>query len=465
MLSLQLVIGASYLLYLMFVARPTGFFTANTLFVSVQVLMAYGTFAILDPHVPADALYANIVAWSTTVYAIVSGALMLAWGGFPPRQANVGPPQIQNTGAEKLNLSVGVYAALLVAGLITVAYYFAVGYSALIVGLGASISGDELDVAGFRLESYAGERYFAPGYVNQFRIVLFPAMVALVITAWHRRGLRRWFPSVALAFMAIFGLVGTGQRGAFVQFAIVLIVFLRSGTAKISRKAQFVGGLVSVGVFSVASLALGRRSGSGGLASAVSATVVELRDRIVFDQAAAAVPGFRYIYTQPIQWGSEWVTALTGILPGSTGSDLPVRIFAYLYRSDRGTAPPAIWGSIYHNFGLVGIAVGPVLLAVIIVSISRRFAQTENLNLLAQMGRAGITVSLGMWASGSPMVLLNSGLMAWVFIWFWGVRQSKLSNGPAVQSSRPRVSAGSGVRADSDGIRDGGGDRYPEPVR
>ena len=53
----------------------------------------------------------------------------------------------------------------------------------LLIGLRAQLSGQsDADITTLRLNSYSGSQYFAPGYVNQFKNVLLPALVVIVIT-------------------------------------------------------------------------------------------------------------------------------------------------------------------------------------------------------------------------------------------------------------------------------------------
>ena len=75
---------------------------------------------------------------------------------------------------------------------------------------------------------------------------------------------------------------------------------------------------------------------------------------------------FWYTYKQPTQDGADWKSSLLGILPGAGDAKVGLahQVFAMVYGTPRGTAPPSIWGSVYYNFGWPGLILTPILLAI-----------------------------------------------------------------------------------------------------
>src|SRR5699024_6585743 len=152
----------------------------------------------------------------------------------------------------------------------------------------------------------------------------------------------------------------------------------------------------------------------------------ELLARIFESNQGASVAAFRYVDGMDIQWGGEWLQSIIGLLPGVAGSSLSGEVFAMIYGSDRGTAPPSIWTSIYHNFGFIGAVIGAILLGIIYFLVSKKIYLTRSLNTLMAVGMAGVTTLMATWIAGAPDYLLNTGLAVFIFLWWWGSRIHKI---------------------------------------
>lgn len=423
MLDLFVIVAAAFVVYYFTILRPRGLLNANAVFVYVQMIMALGSFLILDPGQKADAVYGYVLLVSLLIYFVVSAVALNVGPGAVPHPFAVVPSKP----------TIGMWLLIGVSVVIVIAYYQAVGYSALFRGLANSLSGGEADIAGQRLDSYSGDRYFYPGYVNQFKNVLLPSLTIVVLTYWRSIGRRHVVLTVGLIAISVFGLLGTGQRGAFVQFMATLVMFVY-----LFKGRRLPGGVVKLASLALAAvvvstIALGRSNSSlssnASLADRAYIAVKEFRDRVLEVEQFSAVAGFRYIYEQPIQWGREWLQALTGVLPSSRGTDLPNRIYEVLYGTPRGTAPPSVWGSIYHNLGWYGVLVVPALLAVALAIVTKKSLDGAQRSSLEAMGIAGTSISLGFWAAGGPEALLNTGLVVYVFIWWWGSRPRTVRRG------------------------------------
>lgn len=417
MMYLCMPILVAFAAYALFAIRRNGLFTADSIFAYIQLLMAVGSIPLLDEDVPADRLYAAIIVY--TYCAFVCGSLVFHFGR--------GSIRHDASSVIVSRDSAVLWLGFFVSAAIALAYFRAVGYSALFRGLANAAGGGSEDVAGLRLESYGGSRYLFPGYVNQFKNVFLPSFTLLILTAWWHRGSLRPFRAVVLVVLATFALLGTGQRGAFVMFGVVVTVYIYflDRTAFARRGAVVLALMVPVIVMST--LALGRTTSNlgveVGLGQRSTRALTEFGNRIIGDNQLAAVEGFRYIHDLPVTNGGEWKKALGGVLPGSRGTDLPNRISAQMYGNPRGTAPPSLWGSIYHNFGTTGVLVAPWLLAVLLGSITVCGARPQARSTIELIGIAGTFTVVGFWAAGDPTYLLNTGIAAYIGLWLVGARR------------------------------------------
>jgi len=422
LVDLLILVLAAFALYFFTVLKPVDLLTANGLFLYVQMIMAIGTFPLLDRGVRADVAYGYILLWSMLSYMAVSAAATLhaRW----PRRTGGRPATMPRLTVRITAPRTGIVLLATLSIIVVVAYYWAVGYSALIQGLRNSFGGSVTNISTERLDSYAGERYFFPGYVNQFKNILLPALLVLVFTHWRQQGRPHRVATVTLASFALFGLLGTGQRGAFIQFAVVVAVYLYMLHGRRLPRQLLGLSFGAAAVIVVSTIALGRSNALLGANAQVSdrvlAAINEFLRRIFRDQQEAAVVGFRYVYQMPVQWGREWWEGLVGILPGQAGSDLSHQIHALMYGDDRGTAPLSIWGSVYHNFGWVGAVMFPPVLALAVVMVSRLAAASMQPSSMRLIGIAGVSTTLGFWAAGPPDTLLNTGLVVYSLLWWWG---------------------------------------------
>lgn len=434
-------VSVGFLLYVATVVRHVGLFGPAQLFVYVQMIMALGTFPLLDA-VRSDIIYGYIIAWSVLSFMATHAVVAL----HRPPQMRIGGrwvPELKPTTAFKPNAS--LIALIVLSAIIVVLYYRSVGYSALFVGLRNSLTGGSADIQGIRIAAYSGDRYFFPGYVNQFKNALLPALVVIVIYYWRSIGKQRVLASAGLILFTIFALLGTGQRGAFIQFVIVLIVFLYLVNQRRLPRNGLIIALASLMFILISTIALGRSnrklSDDAGLAERLFVSLDEFIDRIFVVQQEAGIAGFRYIYARDVEWGGEWLQAALGMLPGVRGTDLPNRIFEVLYGTDRGTASPSVWGSVYHNWGILGILVLPVVFAVVFGLIGRACLLPIPRNSLTLMGIAGMTTTVGLWAAGTPVTLLNHGLVVYAFLWWWGTRVPTTgASSPDPEARRPSIS-------------------------
>lgn len=397
--------------------RRYGHLSPIGLFVYVQGVMAVGVFTLLDSDLPADVLHANLL--------LACGSAVILTAIFCTFVTQI---EVRKRFLPTVHFSYprGLVALLLVASIaISVVYYINVGYLAFIEAMRSIVSGVESDISGLRLESYAGSRYLFPGYVNQFKNAILPALSFVVIAAAYREGTRwRHVLSALIVVTNLILLFGTGQRSPFVRALIVLAITLYIAFPRRSRTSLLWIAIVSLPLFFVATVATGRAgqdlAEADGLLDVAGVFFTQLMFRIFGSSQLAAVRGFQWIEAQSIPFGSEWGQGLVGLLPGRDGPDTANQIHALLYGSTRGTAPLSLLGSAYYNFGFAGTVILVVLLAVLLCEISQAILRRESWNLVQASGAAGVTMALGLWISDGPTTPLNGGLGVYVVLWLWG---------------------------------------------
>lgn len=404
--------------------RHYGVLTPDGLFVCTQLLMVIGTAALVDPESPVDVAYLRLIVAAVMIYMVVSCVTYLALRARPdqPTEQRVDrrsylvrmvPPD------RRIVLGAGIALAVIVV------YFAAVGYSAFLVGLRGQLSGNPQNIAALRLESYAGNTYLFPGYANQFKNVLYPALVVVILTwVFIASGPFARLFGMALLGSAIFGLLGNGQRGAFFLFLITLLVYIFVVNRRRITRWVVLLPVLGLPFALLATYALGRSAGVGG--NPIRVTALELYSRFLNDNQLSGLAAYRYTESLPVQYGREWLQGVRGILPGDRGSTLANEVFATMYGSTAGTSPPSLWGSVHYNFGTVGVVVFAALLGVGLQHLTFHTLRRPVYNTLELIAYSGVTATVGTWAVAGPDALMNLGIVAYLALWWWGARWNRL---------------------------------------
>jgi oligosaccharide repeat unit polymerase len=425
------------------VSRVQGVLTLDGIFAILQWVMASGTLWILDASVTADNRYAYVISVPPMIYVLTSMLVYLASASRRARGVTVIQPRTLIVKPTQ-----GLIWLLTFSGAITVLYFVSVGHNVLLQGL----RGTGENYTDLRLESYSGSRYLYPGYVNQFKNTIFPLLAVSIgayLIAARRAG--RVIYGVAASVGILLAVLGTGQRGAFVQFLLTILTFLYLLDRARFRRRASIALTLGIPPLMFSTFLLGRSDLNGTSANSTIrvARVLsgELVKRVFYDNQASGQYAFRYIEFRPIAIGQEWLQGILGILPTNSGSSLAREVFAYLYGSDRGTAPISMWGSVYYNFGVAGVFLGAVFLGIAFQTCTARILQRPERNMVELLGIASTFVILGNWVVGGPEYLLNAGLLAALFVWWIG---SRIPSGRAVTAIPAKADA---PRDDSDELR------------
>ena len=406
--------------YLLVLTRRRWLLNAAPLFVLQQLAFFLGMLLLVDLDVTADRVHLA-VALGALCFFILGNLYGRLKAPTPPRTARAffdAPICRVETGAP-FNALVIIIIFTSIA--VSIAYYKAVGYNLFLDSLRSTVAGHGplIDTTTLRLRAYAGVQYFAAGYVNQFKNVLLPLLVAYLAARYvllHSK-IDIVAASILLTPCLLF-LLGTGQRGsAFLVFVTVGIFFNASLPARFRRKTNIGVAALLLLVLLSGTLFLGRTVTQITTASDIWRLAGELMDRFVAGNQSSAVVGFRYVYDLPAQLlNGEWVKGLADVIPGHERRvGLASEIFRVFYGSTRGTAPASIWGVAWYDFRLPGVLVLAFILGLSYQLLYARLIRGPK-TLARLLVYASLTVTLGLWSIGSLDTPINDGLITVVIL-------------------------------------------------
>lgn len=388
--SIYYLIAGGYILYMF----KKYYITPSLIFVMTQVIMFVGITNYIDVNLAVDRKLICVYLVSLICY-VISSAFHYHRYGIKHYKVEVTRDGLTQTQKYVIWLMVIVSIAACV-------YLFASAGGNVFLQSFKALVGDDSYSIKFGRKNILGVA--GVGYVYQFRTVILPILTVYLINAGTRKE-KRWawliFP------LMIMFILGTGQRGGFVMFVLmwgVALLYIHKYYNEGNLKRLFLIGALFFIIFSLMTVLNGRVS-DGSVIKAMA-------KRVLDDNQACAVYGFRYIVNQPIQWGADWFNQIIDILPGKNEYQaLSVKIFAIMNGgSTAGTAPPCIWGSAFYNWGWLGVTIFPAILAHFHAYIYRRFMRKKS-NKIRLFLYAGAFVILGMWIADGPMVLFNQGFV------------------------------------------------------
>ncbi len=391
------------------------------LWVLAQLTFFLGTVPLMNWDIEADRAY--IVSMIVGLGFFIVGALAICLNS-DSKEATIWLSSPIRHIESSVTFDRKLWAIVTVSVGVSLMYFAAVGYNLFLDGIlalarGTGSLGD--DVAGLRLEAYAGSQYFAPGYVNQFKNVLLPLAIGFLCARNYLSSRNRRTNTMLLGLLVLLSvilLLGTGQRGPFVLAAAVTAAFFAAVLpARRARRILVVLLMSGVGLFSITSLILGRTTSQIAGMADISAVATELLARVSGVNQETGLIGFRYVYGLSVQNGADWVQSLISLVPGHQPQiGLAQEVYFVMFGTTRGTAPVSIWGSIWYNFGAIGIVVFPFLLGLLYQGVFQRLVRGPK-TLFRLLLYSAAYVYLGTWVAGGPVeYLANVGLITIVFL-------------------------------------------------
>jgi hypothetical protein len=386
--------------------------------------MFVGSLPLLEADRPADQVHALVMLSALVCFIVGAELARRVWPveGYTSWRA-------QPTAVEaSVVFSAVLWLLILISVAAAVAFYATAGANVFVQSIVSLLtSGTRLESAAEVRESfYAGERYFAAGYVNQFKNLLLPLLTAYLALRYALAPKRRDLVAIALLIpCSIAAILGTGQRGAFATFVLIALTLSLAALPKhAGRNLALAIVLGGIALFAVATFFLGRGILASGLVREdnVRGVLLEVWQRAFWGNQASSVAGFRYVFDHSTAWGADWYRALVALaprnfFPNKEAPTLPLDVFEMLYGSRGGTAPASTWGSVWFTFGPLGIPVVAGFLGVVYHWLhARALAGPKLLGRLAVWSAA--IIILGTWLVGGPETLLNEGILALIVLSF-----------------------------------------------
>jgi len=413
--AVSLLYIAVALWYLLGITRGRWRLNPGPLFVLQQLAFFLGLLPLIDPAIEADNVLLYMFFGALCMFIVGNVFCQIALPNVRASRSFWVAPICRVETMLGFNVLIGLIIS--VAVVVCFAYYRAVGYNLFMMGIVSVITGGGQlnDVATLRLNAYSSGQYFAPGYVNQFKNVLFPLLLSYLFARYillHRR--TDLFIVIALSPFCLVFLLGTGQRGAFVLACLTTVFFLMASLPR--RPKRIVIAVILVlffMIFSISTFILGRTVKSIQGNGDVSALATEVVDRFSTVNQRSDVFGFQYIYEQPLHYGlGEWVYAFKGLIPGHEERlALSNELNQLATGTSRGTAPVSIWSEAWYEFGIGGVLGLAFVLGMLYHAVYAKLCRGEK-TLGRLLTYAGLTVIMGMWGIGGPDVVFNTGLIA-----------------------------------------------------
>lgn len=372
------------------------FITPNLLFLASQLLMFSGITEYTNEGVVADVVLIYIYMITMVIFSVSS----LFW----LKKFSVSISKIRIVSQDDINNTqyLAIWAMIVCSLLGCVYLFFIAGENVFLNSIYSIINAVDYSTKVGRKEVL---NVIGVGYIYQLRTIILPILTLFLLDSGNKH--LKNYGRIIFPFMIIF-LLGTGQRGGFVVFLLIWLVYLLfmhkfmqiKNIKRIIKTIFFFGG-----IFAITTILNGRVKDGSNI---IQAMLV----RFFGDNQYCAVYGFRYIYYENTQWGLDWLLQLHDILPGKNiYTPLSIKIFAMINGgSTAGTAPSCIWGSVFYNWSWFGVVIIPFLLAFLYTFLFKRFIQKDT-NKLRLLLYSGSFVILGMWIADGPIVLFNQGFV------------------------------------------------------
>ena len=362
-------------------------------------IMYFGTVINLEIGSDSDLFYYILILCFLCMYTITTIIFNIKYPIYKKLKVFKVQPIIYDS-RKTVNI---FWLLVIISSLLTLLYFYLLGYNIFYLVLNDFSSAD---ITTHRVDSYSGETYFAPGYFNQFKNALLPVAITILLFNKTKNKKILYYLCIPIAF---FGLVGTGQR-AFLVFTFLSILLSTYYLGKFKIKTIIFPSIIVLLIFGAGSFFLGRTD-----EFTLSSTVENLLYRVFVQEQNEALITFRYLYKIPISNGYDWYRAIIGIFPGIKGSEIQHIVFGLIHGNPRGMAALSFIGSIYHNFGLIGIIIISSLLAFLLNLITYNFLRKKkdigNIVLFSF-----ITFYTSMFSSGDIIFLFNKGVVLLLII-------------------------------------------------
>lgn len=401
LLFLYAFISGTYLFYLRKISRSNPVFY----YLIFQMIIASGTILLLDLDYYSDIFYA-VIYFISLIMFIFGSMLAIHYFNINKKYIFFYNSPLQTDSPLAISL---VVAFLLISIIVVTLYYFAIGYNltySMLFGSG------DLDFKSLRIATYSGDTYYAPGYVNQFKNILLPSSLLVILTTLliKNRKINYFILLMVSIPYLVYILMGTGQRAPII-YVLVSAFFALNIMYRLKTKWLFMFFLVIVLGFAFVSFQSGRTDG-------VFNSLVSFFARVFFIEQYESLLGFRYIFENlEISWFKQWSDSLLGVLPNHQGSRLDHILYENIHKTDRGTAGLTLAASAYYNGSIINSFAFYFFLGFAYIGVFSRLLSGRK-TVLRCVGYGGVIFILSIFVIGTPAYLLNRGILACLLLLF-----------------------------------------------
>lgn len=403
LLFLYTMISCTYLFYLRKISRSNPVFY----YLIIQWIIAAGTILLMDFDYYSDVVYAAIYFISLIMF-IVGSMLAIHYFNINRKYISFYNSSLQTDRPLEIKF---VVVFLLISIVVVTFYYIAIGYnltSSMLFGYG------ELDFKTLRIATYSGDVYYAPGYVNQFKNILLPSSLLILLTTLFIQNRKIIFYILLIVSIPylVYILMGTGQRAPIV-YVFLSFFFAFNIMYRLKIKWLFV-------FFSVIVLGFAFVSFNSGRTEGVFNALTSIFTRVFYIEQYESLLGFRYVFENlEFSWFNQWLEALLGVLPNHQGSRLDHILYANIHGTDRGTSGLTLAASVYYNGSIISSIALYFLLGFAYIGVFSKLLSGRK-TLIRSVGYGGIIFILSVFVVGTPVYLLNKGILAFLLFLFIG---------------------------------------------
>lgn len=368
-----------------------------------QWLIASGSILLVDLNIESHRFYvllffiAYLTYISSALFLWHHSKISLKYSEFWRKEVNIDTFDIKFIVISIFLLSVGV----------TIFYYTKVGYNVFLnIILGVTIE----DYATLRLQTYSGDDYFAPGYVNQFKNVLLPVTLS-IICAWNFLEKKKKTFYIYLIFGSMFcvvALLGTGQR-AFFAYSVVALFFGIVAFKDLKWRSIVVPSILLFSLFTLMS-SFYKFDAMDQNENIILESTSQSLERFFYTEQEGALKSFEYLYSQDKAYMTETLQQIRGMIPGQKGSFLEHYLFSLRHGTTRGTETYATAAGFYYNGGLSAVILFFLFLAFFHFYIFYSFLGGER-TVTRIFIYAAIIFYTSKIVSGGILTVINSGVL------------------------------------------------------
>jgi hypothetical protein len=386
------ILLTGFIMYWLKVAGRKIFFSTTNWFLCLQLPFLIGTIQAFDPLRRED------VIW---LFTVIGGTLCFFVGAYLANTRKAFDPRVEiaefcarpiDFDLQYLPYSVlvlGMGALCIVVGTIfilsiqTNVFVWAVTN---FMSSGGDISQDQYGAMRTAITT-GREGYVAPGYTLQFVAVIMPTILYLLY--FRVRQTKRPFEiilGVTLLLGDLYFITAFGTRGQIIFLALVFIALVsKFGPVpeawKSARKMTYIVFALLIMFYGVSTILMGRvdtNPATGNLLEAAGGTIYDFYDRTTGAYASEMLSLVRYLMTQPIGWGAEWLQALSSMIPGGTkGYGFANEMSLFLYGAIEGNVGLNVYASMFYNLGLAGSLIGFALLGFVLQTFTINYVRGE----------------------------------------------------------------------------------------